>query len=97
MFCVGRLNRGCYLYTNSVTPTAAGASFGGDGMHRIWGCGGGQPPQNVSGSSILPTPDSEEPKKKEKNRAINLSCTVTADAIIFSFQTGWVLFMKPVD
>jgi len=26
------------------------------------GCGGGQPPQNVSGSSIVPTRGSEEPK-----------------------------------
>ena len=44
LFCMGRLNRGGYLHTNSVTPTATGASFGGGGVHRMEGYGGGQPP-----------------------------------------------------
>ena len=41
LVCGERLNRSCFLHTNSVTKTAAGASFCNG--HMLWGCGGGQP------------------------------------------------------
>ena len=34
---------------------------GAAAWHRTWGCGSGKAPQNVSGSSILPTPGRKEP------------------------------------
>jgi len=36
--------------------------FGGGGVYHMWGDGRSHSPLNGSGSSILPTPDSEEPK-----------------------------------
>lgn len=61
-FCVGRLK----LRVFSGIPSQSlklqpGRPFGRGGVYRMWRSGGGQLPQIVSGSSIVPTPESEEP------------------------------------
>jgi len=61
LFCVGRPNRSCHLPTNSVTEPPPGRPSGAAACIVYRGVGVGQPPQNVYGSSILATPDSEEP------------------------------------
>jgi hypothetical protein len=37
--------------------------FTGGGVHRLWGCGGRQPPHHESGSAILPAPGLRRPLK----------------------------------
>jgi hypothetical protein len=65
-----------------------GRFFRGGGVCHRRGPWGDQPLQNVSGSSIIPTPEREDPENREKDQVTRFSTRMKTDIATVITITG---------